>query len=99
MMLGYAVAEPPRLLHFVFVDRDMRKRAGGRLPSSVGLDLVSALLPVFGRKEVSVTLDLSEFASTAKRFKLRFDPQAVPVVGYEFSRWLRAWRESLEGVR
>lgn len=87
MIFGYAVAEPPKTLHFVFVTRDMRQRAEGRLPQSIGGTLVRSLIPAFGREETTATLDRPAFALFAKRHKLGFDPLAVPLAGEWFKQW------------
>lgn len=97
MLFGYAVAEPPRTLHFVYVTRDMRRRADGHLPESIGGSLVRALLPMWGREEITVTLDRPAMSVHAQRHRLTFDPAAVPLVGDWFKRWAHdAWRSRME---
>lgn len=97
-IFGYVVAEPPRLLHFVFVDRMMRGRAGGTLPESIGVGLVRSVLPTFGSEQITTTLDRPAMIVAVGKWNLRFDPFAAPIVGGEFNRWARAWRESVSNV-
>lgn len=94
-IFGYVVAEAPRLLHFVYVDRVMRGRAGGTLAEGIGTGLLKAALPMFGREEVVTTLDRPAFSVMARKWRLRFDPFAAPISGGDFKQWARAWRESL----
>lgn len=99
VIFGYAVGDPAtRTLHFVYVDRPMRRRAGGTLPVGIGMSLVEALLGVTLRRDaLTVTIDRPAMSVWAQRYRLRFDPMAVPLVGEWFKAWARdAWRAGTE---
>lgn len=93
VIFGYAVAEPPRLLHMVYVRGDMRRRW------RIGSDLARALIPKFGQEETVCTMDRPAFDVFARKFRLKFNPFATPIVGSEFREWADALRDSFDAVR
>jgi hypothetical protein len=91
-VFGYAVGEPPHVMHFVFVDVRMRQRAKGLLADSIGRCLVDLLRL---NSKVTATMDDRE-GGLPDGWTL--DPFITPLAGVEFAAWARGWRDSVSGV-